>query len=749
MNFQVMFKTRFISMLVLLMTAATGAWATDSHWPDFNKLNYEGSEFLVAGIMIDGEIITADYNGWDQLEVAAFVGNECRSAGDATNFLYNGYVEDYGDPFPIIDGMSIFFNGDGGETLTFKMYNHATGVEYTACAVTYLGEAISIKTGEDHMEGWDDPDNPVFLNFTSPAAPAGYTVSMKEGTEDATSWTIAPAEATTTGVAAGTTVTATYSGTKKVKSVKAVKKDNPLATPLTIEAITNGTIQVSSPKNGMQYSLDGGSTKITLTATKEIAVTAGNKVTFYGKGTDINNYDGTKILGSGDGFKTKVYGNIMSLVDEVNFATNTTITTTKAFFTLFKGNTSLTDASQLQLPATTLTDRCYASMFENCNALTSAPALPATSLVTTCYRSMFQNCYNLTAAPELLAEKLATYCYQNMFYNCSKLASVTCLATSGINPDSSTQYWLSGTGSSVTGDKTFTAATEAVWTEGISGIPNGWKRLNPDEEVAEMEEAAYTAGVDLTPSADGKTWTLAATPAFDVELEVEYETELALSETTDNSAALTEWDGYEADVTLTRTLAAGSWNTFAAPFSTAIPDGWTVKELSSATFADGTLTLNFADATSIVAGKPYLVKVTTPLNFSTQAMAGVIVSKTAKPFTSDNVDFIPTLGATTIEGSYPKSVLLMTAGNTLKSPSLLPADIKGFRAYFQLKGDAVNAASFNLDLGEGETTAISEELRMKNEECAPAAAAYDLQGRRVAQPKKGLYIQNGKKLIIK
>ena len=51
-----------------------------------------------------------------------------------------------------------------------------------------------------------------------------YKVSVKEGTEDATSWTIAPAEATTTGVEAGTEVKATYSGTKKVKSVKAVKK---------------------------------------------------------------------------------------------------------------------------------------------------------------------------------------------------------------------------------------------------------------------------------------------------------------------------------------------------------------------------------------------------------------------------------------------------------------------------------------------------------------------------------------------
>ena len=143
--------------------------------------------------------------------------------------------------------------------------------------------------------------------------------------------------------------------------------------------------------------------------------------------------------------------------------------------------------------------------------------------------------------------------------------------------------------------------------------------------------------IDLTPSADGKTWTLAATPAFDVELEVEYETELALSETTDNSAALTEWDGYEADVTLTRTLATGSWNTFAAPFSTAIPDGWTVKELTNATFADGTLTLNFDNAASIEAGKPYLVKVAANTDLSTAPFTGAIVSKDAQPFTSTDV----------------------------------------------------------------------------------------------------------------
>ena len=285
-----------------------------------------------------------------------------------------------------------------------------------------------------------------------------------------------------------------------------------------------------------------------------------------------------------------------------------------------------------------------------------------------------------------------------------------------------------------------TAAQQAL-------VTNYSTLTDAETTYAAAEETAYTEGVELTKNPDG-TWTLAATPAFDVELEVEYETALALSETTDNSAALTEWDGYEADVTLTRTLAAGSWNTFAAPFSTAIPEGWTVKELTSATFADGTLTLNFANAASIEAGKPYLVKVTANTDLSTAPFTGAIVSKDAQPFTSTDVDFIPTLGATTIEGSDTKAVLFLAAGNKLLNPSALPANIKGFRAYFQLKGETASLArAFSMNFGDGETTGIKAidngQLTIDNDRY------YDLQGRKVNAAQKGLYIQNGKKVIIK
>ena len=286
-----------------------------------------------------------------------------------------------------------------------------------------------------------------------------------------------------------------------------------------------------------------------------------------------------------------------------------------------------------------------------------------------------------------------------------------------------------------------TAAQQAL-------VTNYSTLTDAETTYATAEETAYTEGVELTKNPDG-TWTLAATPAFDVELEVEYETALALSETTDNSAALTEWDGYEADVTLTRTLATGSWNTFAAPFSTAIPEGWTVKELSSATFADGTLTLNFANAASIEAGKPYLVKVAASTDLSTAPFTGAIVSKDAQPFTSTDVDFIPTLGATTIPDGDTKAVLFLAAGNKLLNPSALPADMKGFRAYFQLKGETASLArAFSIDFGDGETTGI---IAIGTDRAASTDnATYTLDGRRISKAtQKGVYIQNGKKVIIK
>ena len=331
------------------------------------------------------------------------------------------------------------------------------------------------------------------LTSLSLSTPPSYSVKLAKDTEDADNWTVsdgtsvAQGTATLPNVTEGATVTVTYSGTKKVKSVKAVKVD-PLTVPLTIEAITAGTIMVNSPKEGMQYSLNGGA-KAAVTTTIDVA--AGDKVQFYGNGTSITSYGSSKISGcttitgiSGMGFTCKVYGNIMSLVDEEGFATATTLSAAYAFSGLFIGNTTLTDASGLLLPATTLGEGCYYTMFQNCSALTAAPELPATTLTGGCYNRMFAGCTNLTSAPELKAEKLVGYCYQQMFDGCSKLASVTIMATSGFSTGNYCTYnWLRNAGTAVEGTKAVYTFKTASWADSSSpyGIPDGWDRVNMDE----------------------------------------------------------------------------------------------------------------------------------------------------------------------------------------------------------------------------------------------------------------------------
>lgn len=73
------------------------------------------------------------------------------------------------------------------------------------------------------------------------------------------------------------------------------------------------------------------------------------------------------------------------------------------------------------------------------------------------------------------------------------------------------------------------------------------------------------------------------------------------------------------------------------------------------------------------------------------------------------------------------------------------------RAYFETAVDVpssntgTNAKGYLFDFGNGETTGISN-ATMGNE---AESTYYDLSGRRIAAPKHGLYIRNGKKVYIK
>ena len=152
---------------------------------------------------------------------------------------------------------------------------------------------------------------------------------------------------------------------------------------------------------------------------------AGGKLYLRGTGN-------TKITGSSsdyrfvftgtDALKIACEGNIENLLDyETVSAGGHPTMGNYCYANMFRNCTALTTAPVL--PATTLVYGCYSSMFYGCTALTTAPALPATTLASTCYYSMFYNCTALTTAPELPATTLAGSCYESMFRGCTSLIS--------------------------------------------------------------------------------------------------------------------------------------------------------------------------------------------------------------------------------------------------------------------------------------------------------------------------------------
>lgn len=100
------------------------------------------------------------------------------------------------------------------------------------------------------------------------------------------------------------------------------------------------------------------------------------------------------------------------------------------YYEMFEGCTSLTTPPEL--PATIIAPQSYFAMFRDCPSLTTAPALPATELGYFCYSCMFENCTNLTTAPELPATTLANGCYEEMFNGCISLVNAPILPATNL-----------------------------------------------------------------------------------------------------------------------------------------------------------------------------------------------------------------------------------------------------------------------------------------------------------------------------
>lgn len=202
--------------------------------------------------------------------------------------------------------------------------------------------------------------------------------------------------------------------------------------PFTIEALGSGNLEwnLNSPEwqeeKTLQYSKNGGEW-LTMTSATTVSVNTGDLIQFKGEITQFGSNENEWHASPSCNFRFNVMGNIMSLSYGDDFTTATSVYADN-FERLFYGLTNMVSAEHLVLPATTLAERCYSSMFQGCTSLVTPPSiLPATALAYECYSSMFSECESLTTAPELPAITLAEWCYAWMFFACFSLAKAPAL----------------------------------------------------------------------------------------------------------------------------------------------------------------------------------------------------------------------------------------------------------------------------------------------------------------------------------
>ena len=244
-------QKRILSLLVLLMTAATGAWAV-SAVASIGSENYTTLQAAFTAAET-GQTIKL-------LSDVTQAGGVGKQDGKAVTFDLNGHIytcstEDYvvvatdNSQITIIDSST---GTPGGIKSQIALVSQDDGKIIIKAGRYNIGDM----TAEELLEYFPLWGVEMYSGYTlqdiTPADAQGfcvgvvaptYTVALKDGTEDASNWqgkagTGEYQSLPLTGLEASTAVSVKYSGTKMVKSVKAVKKAVPVTTYTLLSAAT-------------------------------------------------------------------------------------------------------------------------------------------------------------------------------------------------------------------------------------------------------------------------------------------------------------------------------------------------------------------------------------------------------------------------------------------------------------------------------------------------------------------------------
>lgn len=212
-----------------------------------------------------------------------------------------------------------------------------------------------------------------------------------------------------------------------------------------------------------------------------------------------------------------------------------------------------------------------------------------------------------------------------------------------------------------------------------------------------------------------------------------------------------------ANVTLQRTLEASHWNSFCVPFALD-------KDQVTQYFGEGTQLrtyegrcenniVYFATVDNIEAGKPYIMKpgnaVVKNPTFEGVSMVATGLDENGNPQAVGDASTVQMKGIYNhVTLVQDKTNIYIGAGNKFYYPADAEAcQMNGLRAYFIVpEGTDIKKLHANLD---GATTSLGE-IFDTEESNAPV---YNLQGQCVGNSlstlKSGIYVQNGKKVVVK
>lgn len=212
-----------------------------------------------------------------------------------------------------------------------------------------------------------------------------------------------------------------------------------------------------------------------------------------------------------------------------------------------------------------------------------------------------------------------------------------------------------------------------------------------------------------------------------------------------------------ANVTLQRTLEASHWNSFCVPFALD-------KDLVTQYFGEGTQLrtyegrcenniVYFATVDNIEAGKPYIMKpgnaVVKNPTFEGVSMVATGLDENGNPQAVGDASTVQMKGIYNhVTLVQDKTNIYIGAGNKFYYPADAEAcQMNGLRAYFIVpEGTDIKKLRANLD---GATTSLGE-IFDTEESNTPV---YNLQGQCVGNSlstlKSGIYVQNGKKVVVK